>query len=112
MEMAQPETSLVPVIEIAFKHGMWWSLPQEVSQQLYNKYVANESDIGYTWDWGDSRAGSWSHEGKETSINRYLLDFALMEQTNIDNNRKRSFRIAWVRPEQIEARWTGQIPQE
>ena len=120
MEAEQPEMSLVlqsqdegkrPIIEIAFPNGMWWSLPQEASQLLYDKYIANESDIGYTWDWGDSRPGSWRPEGEETSVNRYLLDFARIGQTRIGNNRKRSFRIAGVKGEQVEARWTGQIPE-
>ena len=34
-----------------------------------------------------------------------------LEQINIDNHRKRSFRIVWVLLEQIQARWTGQIPE-
>ena len=113
MEAEQPsqDEGKRPIIEIAFRNGMWWSLPQDMSQRLYDKYVASESDIGYAWDWGPSRTGSWSPQDEETSINRYLLDFKRMEQTNIDNHRKRSFRIVWVLPEQIQARWTGQIPE-
>ena len=41
----------VPLFEVAFKNGMWWALPLEMSQTLCSKYVANETDIGYTWDW-------------------------------------------------------------
>ena len=111
MEAEQPsqDEGKRPIIEIAFRNGMWWSLPQDMSQRLYDKYVASESDIGYTWDWGPSRTGSWSPQDEGTSINRYLLDFKRMEQTNIDNHRMRSFGIVWVLPEQIQARWTGQI---
>jgi hypothetical protein len=101
--------SLVPVIEIAYTNGMWWPLGQIDSQLLYDKYVADETGIGYTWDWGNSRFGSWVRDGVKTSISRYTLDFAWMEQTNIDNKRKRSFRIAWVLPDQIEAHWTGEF---
>ena len=100
----------VPVIEIAFKNGMWWALPQEMSQALYDKYVANETDIGYTWDWGSSRTGSWKSEDEETSINRYLIDFEAGLQRNIDNNRHRTVRVVWVNPSSTTARWTGQIP--
>jgi hypothetical protein len=101
--------SLLPVIEIAYTNGMWWPLPPIESQLLYDKYVADETGIGYTWDWGNSRFGSWVRDGVKTSISRYSLDFTCMEQTNIDNKRKRSFRIAWVLPDQIEARWTGEF---
>ena len=102
----------VPVIEIAFKNGMWWALPQEMSQALYDKYLANETDIGYTWDWGDSRSGSWKHDDEETSINRYLIDFEAGLQRNIDNNRHRTMRVVWVNQSSTTARWTGEIPEE
>ena len=102
----------VPVIEIAFKNGMWWALPQRMSQALYDKYLANEADIGYTWDWGDSRSGSWKPDDEETSINRYLIDFEAGLQRNIDNNRHRTMRVVWVNPFSTTARWTGEIPEE
>ena len=98
-----------PIIEVAFRKDMWWSIPASMSQQLYDKHRAGEESIGYTWDWGGARRGAWSPDGEETSINRYLLDFRSMVQKNIDNHRVRSFRITWVLPEQIEAVWTGEI---
>ena len=101
----------VPVIEIAFKNGMWWALPQEMSQALYDKHLAKETNIGYTWAWGDSRSGSWKPDDEETSINRYLIDFEAGIQRNIDNNRHRTMRVVWVNPSSITARWTGQIPE-
>ena len=102
----------VPVIEVAFSNGMWWALPQDMSQKLYDKYRADEVNIGYTWDWGDSRIGSWKHDDEDTSINRYLLDFEAGIQRNIDNNRHRTMRIVWVDPSSTRPRWTGQIPTE
>ena len=69
--MSEP---LIPIFEVAFRHGMWWSIPAEMSQQIYHKYTNNE-DAVYTWDWGDARAGSWQADGEETSINRYMIDF-------------------------------------
>ena len=108
MEQGQP--SMIPVIEIAFRNDMWWSLPVNMSQQLYDRFQPNETDIGYTWDWGNTRAGSWAPDGQETSINRYLPDFETMQQRNLDNNKRESFRIAWMRPEPaVPARWTGEI---
>ena len=101
----------VPLIEVAFKNGMWRAPPLDLSQALRSKYLANETDIGYTWDWGNSRKGSWKPEDEETTINRYLIDFEAGIQRNIDNNRHRTMRVVWVNPSSITARWTGQIPE-
>lgn len=43
-----------------------------------------------------------------TSINRYELDFETMTQTNMDNQRKRTFGVSWTQDTR-RARWTGQI---
>ena len=101
-----------PIIEVAFRNDMWWSIPASMSQELYDRHRAGEEWIGYTWDWGEARRGAWRPDGEETSINRYLLDFRSMVQTNIDNQRVRSFRITWVLPEQFEAVWTGKIVRD
>ena len=63
---------------------MWWSIPQQMSAELYAKFEAGQ-DAGYTWDLGDSREGSWRPDGENTSINRYTIDFRSKQQTNIDN---------------------------
>ena len=63
--MSQPdgaEQSAVPIFEVAFKQGMWWSIPADMSQRMYENYKNNE-DLSYTWDWGNSRYGSWAPEG-------------------------------------------------
>ena len=90
---------------------MWWAIPVEMSQQLYEKYM-NGEDAGYTWDWGTTRSGSWHpSEDETTSINRYIIDFARMEQRNIDNDRRRSVRVVWVNMTDVMPRWTGKIPK-
>ena len=104
-----PEEPGIPIFEVAFRNGMWWSLPEEMSKQLYGKFTAG-LDAGYTWDWGDSRSGSWKPDDEDTSINRYVLDFVTWEQRNIDNNRRRSVRLVWVRRQDVTPGWTGQIP--
>ena len=92
----------MPIIEIAFRKGMWWRLPASMSKQIYDKYIAGEQVIHYTWD--------WCSDGENTSISRYLLDFECMKQTDIMDNRKFSFRVAWVLPDQIDAVSSGEIP--
>ena len=110
---AQP--GKVPIIEVAFKNGMWWSIPWEMSQALYQEHLQGENAV-YTWDWGEHRTGSWVHDNQETSINRYLINFDAMEQQNIDNGRLRTIRVAWLEPDDVtrplkRPRWTGQIPE-
>ena len=110
----QPPNSVgqpaIPISEVAFRNGMWWSIPAEMSAALYEKYTNNE-DAGYTWDWGDERSGSWKPEGEETSINRYQIDFLAWEQRNLDNDRRRSVRLVWVPAESVNPKWTGEIPR-
>ena len=103
---------LVPIVEVAFAHGKWLSIPEDMSRQLYEQYVGQQ-DASYVWDWGEGgRGGSWAPDGEETKINRYSIDFVNFVQTNIDNNRKRSIRIVWVRPQDVQARFTGEKPQQ
>ena len=78
---------------------------------FYDKYI-NGEDAGYTWDWGEGgRVGSWKPDGEVSSINRYVIDFATGVQTNTDNQRKRSIRIIWVRPQDVVPQFTGQLPK-
>ena len=105
------EEHTVPIVEVAFRHGLWWSLPQEMSGEIYEKYI-NGEDAVYTWDWGEGgRAGSWMPDGEVTRINRYRIDFVNFVQTNMDNQRKRSIRIVWVRSRDVVPQFTGEIPE-
>ena len=96
-----------PILEVAYPHNMWWSLPPEISQRLYDEYIRG-NDASYIWDWGNTRSGSWSPEGKPTTINRYTIDFRTMVQTNSDNKRKRTARWVWPVKEDVAPVWTGQ----
>ena len=98
----------IPIFEVAFRGGTWWSIPSEMSQQIYDKYTNKENAV-YTWDWGDARAGSWQPNGEETSINRYMIDFEVWEQRNLDNDRRRSVRLVWVTAEMVDPKWIGQM---
>ena len=103
-------TEHVPIVEVAFAHGKWWSIPQDMSAQLYEKY-ANDEDAGYTWDWGEGgRPGYLAPNGELTSINCYTIDFVNRVQTNLDSQSKRSIRVVWVRPQDVEARFVGKLP--
>ena len=106
---ASDDCKTYPVLEVAFSNGMWWSLPQFLSQKIYDVYV-HGNNAAYTWDWGSKRSGSYvDPEGQSTSINRYTIDFDEMLQTNIDNNRKRSVRWVWVLENDVTPSWSGQI---
>ena len=91
---------MVPIVEVQYGR-LWWSLPLEISQQLYERKQQGE-DAGYTWDWGEGgRAGTWQPEGPdgpETNINRYTIDWVRMLQRNIDTERTRKVRIAFIDP--------------
>ena len=84
-----------------------------MSQRIY-ELTSQYQTIGYTWDWGSTRPWSWvihtdAGETQTTSINRYELDFRTKMQTNVDNGRRRSFRVVWTND--IEpAVWTGKLP--
>ncbi len=32
----------VPFVEVTFNYGKWWQIPFEMSQMIYEKYLANE----------------------------------------------------------------------
>ena len=104
------EEHSVPIIEVAYTHDKWWSLPSNISAELYTRKVNNQ-DARYTWDWGEGgRTGSWRPNGEQTRLNRYTIDFINNVQTNIDNGRRRSIRIIWVRPRDVKAQFTGKLP--
>ena len=104
------QSERIPIIEVAFKNDMWWSIPPQMSAELYAKFKAGQ-DAGYTWDWGDERKGSWKPDDQETSINRYVIDFALGKQVNIDNGRTRTIRVIWIlQKDATPPQWTGDIP--
>ena len=98
---------LVPIVEVAYRGGQWWTIAPGVSQMLLQKMRNGENAV-YTYDWGpNGREGTWRHEGQKTTINRYMIDFKTMTQMNIDNQSERSIRIAYIRPQDVEALLMG-----
>ncbi len=45
-----------PILEIAYASGMWWSMPPELSQPIYDQYALGK-DVSYIWAWGNKRSG-------------------------------------------------------
>ena len=81
---------LVPIVEVALKYEQWSVIPQDISAQLYEDHKA----------------------GNDTRYDHYTIDFFNMVQTNIKTGGKRSVRILWVRPQDVQARFTGKTRRE
>ena len=82
--------------EAAFNNGMWWDMPVELANLIEAQYMSGVPMCSYVWDWGSSRPGSYAPEGVQTSINRYTINFLMMQQTNSDNGRQRNVRRIFV----------------
>ena len=85
----------VPIVEVAFRDGKWWSMRQE----MCTAGMQGTHGIGEKADVLEPGRGD-----------RYVIDFATGVQTNLDNQRKRSIRIIWVRPQDVVPQFTGQLP--
>ena len=109
-DAAHIQEPLVPLIEVGYGGEFWWQVPFEKSQEML-ELMRRGQNAGYHYDWGDARDGSYRPEGERTSINRYEVDWASMTQTNVDNDRKRSIRIVYVRGQDLTARDTGYLPR-
>ena len=80
---------LQPVIEIAFKNGMWWCLPEALSKAIYETSLTHDV-VSYIWDWGDRRPGSWKlvqWDGSEDKNQHQPVCLGLWEQ-NADEHRQ------------------------
>ena len=101
------QPALIPIIEVAFKDNMWWSLPECDSRVLYEKFRKGEDGV-CIGNWGEKRFGSWVNDGEATNISRYVIYYMQKCQHNIDSHSIRSMRVAWVRPADVTPRWTGE----
>ena len=103
---------LHPVIEVAFDNGLWRSFPEDISEEIYQTSLERPC-VGYRWDENVTGPGAFAlHAGDRSAqsprTRRYELDFETMTQTNIANQRKRTFRVCWTK-DAGPARWTGQL---
>ena len=83
-------------IHVEFNNGMWWAMPHDLSDAILEKWLNGAQKVSFIWDWHDTRRGSYQHNGADTSINRYLLDFDTMHQRNLDNGRTRKVKVVCV----------------
>ena len=81
----------VPIVEVAFGKGMYWSMPSALSAQVYNQLVqpvVAQWDLAYTWEWG--------MDGEVPSCKWYVIDVATMTQRNLNTECQRDIRVVWV----------------
>ena len=65
---------LIPIAEVAFGYGKWWSLPKDMSEALYVKMCEGQNG-GYTLDSGKGgRARSWREGLRHTNLHQLLRD--------------------------------------
>ena len=92
----------IPIIQVAFKNEMWWSIPPDVSAYLFALFAAGQ-DAVFTWP-------SWNWGASYKKKHRYMIYFDRKLQKNLDNGRLRTIRVIWIDKEDATPEWNGQIP--
>ena len=97
---AEPTVSSGPQskweIQVSFNNDMWWAMPHDLSDPILDEWKKGAQEVSFVWDWGKTRKGSYRPDGAETSHNRYIIDFDVMQQRNIDNDRTRTVKVVAV----------------
>ena len=88
----------MPIVEAAFRNEMWWAMPEDLSAEIYEKYLMGWQEVSFVWSWSNGRQGTWTNNGEATNLNRYVIDFNQMVQKNGDSGGQRSIRIVWPAP--------------
>ena len=83
-------------IHVEFNNGMWWQMPYYLSDLILAEWMNGSEQVAFVWDWKDTRKGSFELNVAETSINRYIIDFDIMQQRNTDNGRTRRVEVVSV----------------
>ena len=83
-------------IHVDFKNGMWWAMPHDLSDAILSQWINGAPQVSFVWNWEESRRGSYRPDGAETSFNRYIIDFDIMQQRNTDNGRVRKVKVVGV----------------
>ena len=83
-------------IHVDFNNGMWWAMPHDLSDPILDQWINGAQQVSFVWDWEETRWGSHRPDGAETSLNRYMIDFDIMRQRNLDNDRTRIVKVVCV----------------
>ena len=83
-------------IHVDFNNGMWWAMPHDLSDRILDQWINGAQQVSFVWDWEETRRGSYRPDGADTPLNRYMIDFEIMRQRNLDNNRTRSIKVVGV----------------
>ena len=84
-------------IHVDFNNGMWWAMPHCLSDRILEQWLNGAQEVSFIWDWKNTRRGSYrGPNGEETSINRYIIDFATMQQRNLDSQSTRKVKVVCV----------------
>ena len=83
-------------IHVDFNNGMRWAMPHDLSDRILDQWINGAQQVSFVWDWEETRRGSYRPDGAETSLNRYIIDFDIMRQRNLDNNRTRIIKVVCV----------------
>ena len=83
-------------IHVDFNNGMWWAMPHDLSDRILDQWINGAQQVSFVWDWEETRRGSYRPDGAETSLNRNMIDFEIMRQRNLDNDRTRIVKVVCV----------------
>ena len=90
------------IVQVFYKEqSMWWDLPADRYEDLYNKCVHDKkiNRYPYTWEYDDTRTKKLGtrrdKDGKLTQFSDYIMDFESFQQINNDTKRSRAFRIVF-----------------
>ena len=89
-------TQLQWEIHVDFNNGMWWAMPHDLSDPILDQWINGAQQVSFVWDWEETRRGSYRPDGAETSLRRYIIDFDIMRQRNLDNDRTRIVKVVCV----------------
>ena len=83
-------------IHVDFNNGMWWAMPHDLSDPILDQWINGAQQVSFVWDWEETRRGSYRPDGAGTSLNRFMIDFAIMRQCNLNNDRTRIVKVVCV----------------
>ena len=83
-------------IHVDFNNGIWWAMPHDLSDRILDQWINGAQQVSFVWDWEETRRGSYRPDGAETSLNRYMIDFDIRRQRNLDNDRTRILSVVCV----------------